>query len=166
MGWRALRIEAVRARVARTDPHVLLLSVLASVFVLDVLASILFPYARYVLVTEPSWEAASQSCAQDDPPCPGPIPRSMVWDGILIEYRLDLWMTFSGMYLLVMPVGWLLQGVSWWPWQPFVWLAAVGSGAAVLQIRRLSLRARLVYAFALALLVSGFAAYHWSTVGD
>lgn len=159
--------DALRARVLRENPHVLLLWLPALVLVLDVFASILFPYARYVLVTEPAWRASYEACAATQPYCLPPIPRGMVWDGILVEYQIDLAATLGGLFLFALPVHWVLDGPFWFPWQPVVWLVSVGSGVAVLRgARRLRPWVRAPYALALAILLSGFASYHWSTIGD
>lgn len=157
----------MRSRILAWPFHLRALALIGSVLVLDLVVSVLLPYLHYALVTGPAWQADFEQCAARHAHCVPPIPRGMVWSSILVEYRLDLTASLVGLYLFVMPVMWFHHGVAWFPWQPFVWLAAVALGALHLRgARGVALVPRVLSSLLLALLLSGFAAYHWSTLGD
>lgn len=151
---------------SRREPVLILL--VGGVFLLNLVASVLVPFAVNLAVTAPDWERTSAdgySCPSypdDKVHCPG-----MMWDILISEYWLDMGQTFGGVYLL-QPIFWFAQGqIFWFPWQPFVWLGAAGSLPAVVKYGRSLNKWRLwVYALLISLQLSGFGAYHWSTIGD
>lgn len=160
--------------VAGLDHEKVLVAAVFAAFIANLVVSLVVPYATYVLVTQPAWEEEyrSHECHSgqgNDTVCPPPpIPSDMVWDGILNEYLLDMGATVSGLYLIVWPIVWAFTWqLSGFPWQPFVWLVAACSVPAVAHYGRPVHRWRLaVYGALIALQLSGFGAYHWSTLGD
>lgn len=160
--------------VGGLDREKVLVAVVVAVFFANLVVSLVVPFATYVLVTQPAWEEdyRSHECHSsqgNESLCPPPpIPSNMVWDGLLNEYVLDMRATLSGLYLVVWPiVGVFTWDLAGFPWQPFVWLVAASSVPAVARFGAPVNRWRLAFYGALiALQLSGFAAYHWSTFGN
>lgn len=168
------RWTRIKQFVVGLDREKVLVAVVFAVFLANVVVSFAVPYATYVLVTQPAWEEEYKahechSSQNNDTPCPpSPIPSQMVWDGILHEYLLDMAAAFSGFFLVIALILWVLTWeLVWFPWQPFVWLVAAASVPAVARYGGPVNRWRLaVYGALIALQLSGFGAYHWSTIGD
>lgn len=145
--------------VLRSRREMVLILLVGGVFVLNLAVSVLFPFALNLAVTAPDWERTSAdgySCPShpdDKVHCPG-----MMWDDLISHYRLNMALTLAGVYFIV-PGGWL-------PWQPFVWLAAVGSLPAVAVYGWSLSKWRLaLYGISTSLQLSGFGAYYWSNIG-
>jgi hypothetical protein len=152
---------------ARQNRHGLFVGILGTILMLNFVGSVVVPYGRYVLVTEPAWEAdnARSGCADL---CMPPIPRAMVWESLLHSFWMNAFFTMTGLYLFFAPIGWVVSlELFWFPWQPFIWLAAAGSVPLTMRFGTpLGVWTRAAYAVAIALLLSGFLASVWSTIGN
>ncbi len=168
------RWNRIKRFVGGLDREKLLVAVVFAVFLANVVVSLVVPYATYVLATQPAWEEDYQShkCHANqgnESVCPpSPIPSDMVWDGILNEYLLDIRASLAGLYLVIWPIVWVFTwNLVGFPWQPFVWFVAAASVPAVARYGGPVNRWRLaIYGALIALQLSGFGAYHWSTFGN
>lgn len=159
-----------------TNPHVLVALMLVGLLLLDAVVSILLPFLVFVWADDPDpppvapqENASAPAPLQDDeePPAPAERPRGAYLSELWEDYRMHKMLTLMGFYLVALPAMWVTQGeLIWFPWQPFVWLAAVGAIIATWRsARAVPVLPRALYALAFGLVVSGFAAQHWSTLG-
>lgn len=137
-----------------------------AIFVLNALAGILVPYAQQMEArnqTQREYEACLREKGNSSICPPHGGTTSQLWDFVLGEYRRQLLMTFMGLYLflpILYPLGWL-------PWQPTLWLLAIGWTFVGTRLGQgLPLRQLALYVGFGVIQLSGFAAPLWSTVGD
>lgn len=90
-----------------------------------------------------------------------------LWSAGASEFWRHKHMSFVGTYLVIVPWYVLRYGiVPWSPWWPLAWAGALLTGVFVVRrAQQIRLPFRLVYGVAFALLLSGFAAAGWSTIG-
>lgn len=155
---------------SRRNRHAVFLCIITGLLLVNFATAVIVPFAQHALVRAPAWNAENKEtgCVSDPPRsyCVEPITNRQRWDHLLDDYWMSLGMSLAGAYLVFPPVWFAFASkLIWFPWQPFVWVAAVGSVPLVWRYgRRVNVVARFVYAMLIMLLASGFLWYYWPSL--